>query len=118
MTLPFDIIVTPIRVIFTLFAIFAWTRAYQRWREHVFSYKELVFWTIVWGAAVVLIFTPGKTDFIARSLGVQRGSDAIFAFATVVLFYMVYRVYAKVDKLEKDLTKLVRNIAIRSSKKP
>lgn len=112
MTLPFDIVVTPIRAIFTLFALFAWSRAYLRWRERTFSYKEFFFWTVVWAAVVVFIFTPGKTDFIARSLGVGRGSDAFFAIGIVILFYMVYRLYAQVDELEKELTKLVRQLAL------
>lgn len=115
MPLPFDIVITPIRVIFTLFAIFAWSRAYLRWREHTFSYKELFFWTIVWVAVIVLIFTPGKTDFIARQLGVGRGSDAFFAIGIVILFYMVYRLYAIVDRLEKDFTKIVRILALRDA---
>lgn len=117
MTLPFDIVVTPIRAIFTLFALFAWSRAFLHWRQRIFSYKELLFWTVVWATAIVLIFTPGKTDFLASRLGVGRGSDAMLAIAITVLFYIVYRLYAKVDRLEKDVTKLIQRIAIQNRQK-
>jgi hypothetical protein len=112
MTLPFDIVVTPIRIIFTIFALFAWSRAYLRWQERLFTLKEFAFWTFVWVGVIVLIFTPGKTDFIAEWLGVGRGSDAIFAVGLVLIFYMVYRLYAKVDKLERDLAKLIQHLAL------
>lgn len=104
---------TPIGILFTFFALFAWSRAYQRWRDRTFSNNEFLFWSLIWAAAIFLILFPVKSDFLAELLGVGRGADAVFAIGLVVLFYMVYRVYAKLDKAEKDLARLVRALALK-----
>ena len=106
------LILTPISILVTFFALFAWSRAYQRWREKIFNHKELIFWTVIWFTAIFLSLYPVKSEFLAKILRIGRGSDAVFAIATIILFYSVYRLYAKTDKHEKDLARLVRELAL------
>jgi hypothetical protein len=108
---------TPFKVLMTVFVVFAWSRAFFRYQDKTFTWKELLFWTLLWGAALIFIYTPGKTNFIARLIGVGRGADAIFTVSILVLFYIVYRLYAQVDKIERDITELVRRLALERRKK-
>jgi len=109
--------IASIKIIFTVFAIFAWSRAFIRFQKRLMNIKELIFWSILWGGLTVLVFIPGKTDFLARLLGMKRGIDAMFFFGIIVLFYAVYRLYAKANNLEYELTQLVRKIAIQNTEK-
>lgn len=105
--------IAAIKIIFTLFAIFAWSRAFLRFKSKLMNIKELVFWTILWISATVLVFIPGKSDLLANLLGMNRGLDAMFFIGIVALFYAVYRLYAKMANFENEITELVRQIALK-----
>ncbi|MCL5407057.1 MAG: DUF2304 family protein [Patescibacteria group bacterium] len=106
-----------IKIIFTLFAVFAWSRVLIRFRSKDLNYKELIFWSFVWLLMIVLVFIPGKTNFLAKMLGMDRGNDAMFFLGIVALFYATYRLYVKINEQEKEITKLVRALALKNVKK-
>lgn len=106
-----------IKILFTLFAIFAWSRAVIRFYTKDLKLKELIFWSFIWAVMIVLVFIPGKTDFLARVLGMERGKDAMFFLGIVALFYASYRLYVKSNEQEKEITKLVRALALKNVKK-
>ena len=109
--------ISPIEIILTIFALFAWSRAILRFRIKMISQKEFIFWTIVWLSAIMIVFIPGKTTALALLLGMKRGLDAMVFIAIIVLFYTVYRLYVKVNETEIEITKLVRQIALNSKVK-
>jgi len=106
-----------IKIVFTAFALFAWSRAVIRFYSKDLNIKELFFWSFVWVAMIVLVYVPGKTNFLARILGMERGNDAMFFLAIAGLFYATYRLYVKTNEQEKEITKLVRALALKSVKK-
>lgn len=103
---------SPIKILLTIFAIFAWSRAFIKFRYKYMNRKELVFWTIIWVTAIVVVFIPGKTTTLARLLGMDRGFDAFVFIGIVVLFYIVYRLYVKANENDQIITNLVRQIAL------
>lgn len=107
---------SPIRILLTIFAIFAWTRVVLRFRDKLVNAKELAFWSIIWISAIVIVFIPGKTTALAKILGMGRGFDAMMFMAVIALFYAVYRLYIKMNETDQEITKLVRQIALRDQK--
>lgn len=103
-----------IKILFSLFALFAWTRAIIRFYHKDLILKELAFWTILWLGMVFLVFVPGKTNFLAKLLGMDRGNDAMFFLGIVALFYATYRLYVKTNEQEKEITRLVRALALKN----
>lgn len=106
-----------IKILFTLFALFAWSRAVIRFYSKDLNLKELIFWSLLWLMMIVLVFIPGKTNFLAKLLGMERGNDAMFFLGIVALFYASYRLYVKTNEQEKEITKLVRALALKNIKK-
>jgi small membrane protein len=81
------------------------------------SIVKILFWLIFWGAALVLIWLPqGTIDSIGQFFGVEKGLDLVVYMSIIILFYIVLRIYNKVDKLQKNITKLVREIAKSNAK--
>lgn len=103
-------------IILLLFAFFAWTRVFLRFRSGDTSIKWFVFWSIIWFGLVLIIFLPGKADFFTRVLGVSRAPDAMLTLAVVLLLYTVYRLYVKIDSLEGEITGLTRHITLSAIK--
>lgn len=106
-----------VKILFTLFAVFAFSRAIIRFNSKDLNFKELIFWSLIWLSMIVLVFIPGKTNFLAKTIGMERGNDAMFFLAIVALFYASYRLYVKSNEHEKEITRLVRNLALKNVKK-
>jgi len=106
-----------VKIVFTIFALFAWSRAVIRFYSKDLNFKELLFWSILWLAMIVLVFIPGKTNFLAKILGMERGNDAMFFLSIVALFYASYRLYVKSNEQDKEITKLVRALALKNVRK-
>lgn len=106
-----------IKIIFTLFALFAWSRAIIRFYSKDLNLKELIFWSLLWIGMIILVFIPGKTNFLAKVLGMERGNDAMFFLGIVALFYASYRLYVKGNEQEKEITRLIRVLALKNIKK-
>ncbi len=106
-----------IKIIFTLFALFAFSRAVIRFYAKDLNLKELIFWSFLWLAMIIMVFIPGKTNFLAKLLGMERGNDAMFFLGIVALFYASYRLYVKSNEQEKEITKLVRALALKNVRK-
>ena len=106
-----------IKIVFTLFVLFAWSRVIIRFRVKDLNIKELIFWSLVWISMIVLVFIPGKTNLLAKAMGMERGNDAMFFLGIVALFYATYRIYVKINEQDKEITKLVRALALKNVKK-
>ncbi|MCC2631973.1 MAG: hypothetical protein K0S20_672 [Patescibacteria group bacterium] len=95
-----------------IFIGFAWSRALLRYRDRIISVWELLFWTALWGAAATVIAWPGLTGLIAERAGIGRGSDLTVYGSIMLIFYLLFRVYIKIDLLQREITRLVRALAI------
>jgi len=73
--------------------------------------------TIFWSMVLLLIWFPGIMGWLGEITGVGRGVDVLIYLSIIFLFYYVLRQNSKIDKLEKDITKLVREIAKSNAKK-
>ena len=72
----------------------------------------------MWVVVVFVALMPQATDVLARIAGVERGADLVVYTAVVVLSYAVYRLMVRQQKLNEEVTELVRTIGIDRVTKP
>ena len=72
-------------------------------------------WGLLWIAAAVAIARPELTATVARLLGIGRGTDLVLYFAILFMIFGFFAVYVRLRRVESDLTKVVRELAIRSA---
>mgnify|MGYP001203859899 CR=1 FL=1 len=101
-----------IQIIIVLFALFALSRAFLRFKDNKLTKIEFVFWGLVWVVAIVLSFIPGILGFFSKILGIGRGTDLLIYLSIILLFYLIFRLYVKMESIRKDITLLVRKFAI------
>ncbi len=97
---------TIISIIIFIFCLFALSRVILRSRDNSISFRESLFWVILWTIIIIITAFPQSTDKISKILGVGRGVDASFFIAIITLFYVVFKLYIKIDSLDKNITKL------------
>lgn len=72
-------------------------------------------WGMLWIAAAVAIARPELTATIARALGIGRGTDLVLYVAILAMVFGFFAVYVRLRRIESDLTKIVRELAIRGA---
>lgn len=105
------------QIIATFFIGFALSRAYLRFRDGVIGLWSVAFWSVLWIGAGVFIYWPGLFEQFASVLGIGRIVDVFVYGGIMLLFYLMFRAYIKVQDLEGQITKLTRQLALQNLKK-
>ncbi|HDQ15974.1 MAG TPA: DUF2304 family protein [Bacteroidetes bacterium] len=108
---------TLLQIVVVAFAVFAISRAVLRFNDRRMGLTALVMWSVLWIGAMVVVLLPQTSFFFANILGIPRGADFVVYISIIALFYLMFRLYVKIDSVEKNVTLLVRETAIKKSKK-
>ena len=100
-----------IEIFVVIFAIFALSRIILRMREKAISYKMATFWLILWTIIIIFAFFPQISDKFAEYIGIGRGTDTAFFISILLLFYLMFRLYVKINMIDKDITELTIEIS-------
>jgi hypothetical protein len=63
------------------------------------------------GLAVFFILFPDYTNVIAAKLGVSRGADLMFYCCILFFLFILIKMFARIRRLEKKLTEIIRQKA-------
>ncbi len=101
-----------IKILIIAFILFAAYRTVSRFRQRDIAFRELLIWLIFWCLVGLVTIFPQKTDSIAQWLGVSRGADLLVYISIIVLFFAVFKIVVKQEKIERDITKIIRTKAL------
>ena len=104
-----------IQIFIIAFALFALSRVMAQFKKGGLTLAWLLFWVLFWIVAGVVTLLPQTSDAIANLVGVGRGADLIIYLSLVALFFLVFRMFVKIESVEQEITKLVRKLAIEES---
>ena len=61
----------------------------------------------------IIILLPDTTSFLAELVGVGRGADLVVYLSIVLIFYIIFQMTIKIEKIERNITKVVRTVAMK-----
>ena len=105
------------QVLVVVFVLFVVSRAVLRLKDNEITMGEFIFWILMWGIIAFVVFVPSVTSDISKVLGIGRGADFIIYISLLLLFYLVFRTYVKIEKVEQDITTIVREMSLREHRK-
>ncbi len=74
---------------------------------------EFVFWFLFWSFSLLAVIGIRYIDsFVARLGFSAAGVDVIVYFGVLILFYMVFRIRLRQERIDREITKISRTIAI------
>jgi hypothetical protein len=85
-----------------------------RYRRGGMKGLNLFLWLLFWIAVVVVVVQPNTTSWLANWLGVGRGVDIAMYLSILMLFYLLFRSFTKIEDLDRQLTRVVRANALRA----
>lgn len=105
------------QLLITIFVFFAISRVVLRFNEGKISFIALIGWLALWLWVELVVWIPGITTDAAKILGIGRGADLIIYSSIVALFYLIFRLYVKLEDTERQITKIVRMVALKKQPK-
>lgn len=100
------------QIITFLLIILIISRIVVRFIRHEISSREFIYWMFFWILAVAAILIPNALTRIANLLGIGRGTDLAFYGSFVIVAYVLFRMVVRLDRIERDITKVVRHLAL------
>ncbi|MFO0970286.1 MAG: DUF2304 domain-containing protein [Gemmataceae bacterium] len=107
---PFQWIAVPILFLILLFEVFNFLRRPGQRVQRFFR-------CLVWTAAAVTIAHPDYLQTLATSVGITRGADLVFYVFVLVFIVVSFYFYARYLRMERQLTQVVRHLAIHEARK-
>lgn len=103
---------TIIQILLICFFVYAAARVFFRYRADQISLGVSISWITFWIAAAFVVAVPDITYFFARKAGIGRGADLVTYVALALVFYMIFRLSVTSHRINKDITKISRKIAL------
>jgi hypothetical protein len=102
----------PAQFLLLAFVLAALAKVIHSYSQRRMPRADFLFWVLVWiGTAGVIIF-PAATSFLAHLLGIGRGADLIIYTSLLISFYLIFRLYLALVRLEQAITAVVRAMAL------
>lgn len=102
------------QVIGILIGILAMLLTILRFKDGEMSLGMLVVWSLIWLIVIFVSIYPESTSFLAKSAGIGRGLDFVLILGILLCFYLIFKLYNKLESTEEEITDLVRKIAIQN----
>jgi len=87
-------------------------RLYTRWQKKEITLVEFLEWLALWLVAAIITLLPQVASYLANVVGVGRGSDLVVYLAILLVFYLLFKIFVRLERFDKQLTKIVRHLAI------
>jgi len=107
--------ITVLPVVFTIlsFGVIA-TRIVRFVRkEQGQTFFKLLLTIIVWGGISYISLFPAHIRYLSRQFGFGENLNTFIFFGFVAVFVVLFRLMAVVEKLEKQITEIVRKNALK-----
>jgi hypothetical protein len=105
------------QIVILLVILLGLQRTFIKYRRRVFNWQWTLVWTIFWLLLAALVIYPELTNIVAHRIGVGRGVDVAIYFGILILFFLVFKIFTRLNETDKKLSKLVKNLAIEKARK-
>ena len=80
--------------------------------------RVVVLWLALWALGATTVLWPSSTALAAHALGIGRGADLLLYLSVLVMIAAFFYTYTRFKRVERQLTLLVRRLAVQTAKEP
>lgn len=104
-----------LQIIITLFTILVLSKLFRQRQQNKITLAAFFSWLLLWLFVLVVFWQPDTTSYLANLLGIGRGVDLVVYLSILIIFYLLFKIFVRLNKLDSDLTKLVRAEALKKN---
>ncbi|MEK7166705.1 MAG: DUF2304 family protein [Patescibacteria group bacterium] len=98
----------------SFFLLFALSRVIFQVRSGKLTTGAFLFWSSLFVFALTGVLEPELTSHVAKVLGIGRGADVVIYASIALIFYLIFRLSIALEETRREITELVRNIALKN----
>jgi len=98
----------------SLIGILAIFQGYSKYKKSQYNLKVFVFWTFAWTSMIIFALFPSVTTYLSKILKLDRPVDAVLYPSIVLLYYLVFVLYMKIENYNKQLTRIIQKDAVQN----
>lgn len=84
-----------------------------RYRQRKIGTLGFLLWLVLWITAAVVIMFPDSTMVVARLSGIGRGTDLVLYLSVILILYLLFKVYVRLEQVDREITQIIRAFALR-----
>ncbi|MFH1183127.1 MAG: DUF2304 domain-containing protein [Candidatus Moraniibacteriota bacterium] len=113
--MPFHLYQIAISII-AIFMIYQGVDNFVKGKHHPTILKLLVR-VVVWGGMAVVAIFPDITVLLAKLIGIEGNLNAVILTGFILVFLMIFKLLSAIERVESQLSDVVRNDALKAIKK-
>lgn len=103
-----------VKIISLVLGLMVISKTYLDYKKKNESFFMFFFWTVAWiGIIIVSLFPEIIVAALQVSKEQQIGTGTFLGVAIVFLFFVIYRVYIKANRLEKKIHDMVMKLGLK-----
>lgn len=67
---------------------------------------------IFWSAVLLAVIFHEETNKLAHFFNITRGADFLIYMALIAIFYVLFRIFERLETIERNMTTVVRRLAL------
>ena len=107
----------PIQILGILFGLAMLYVTYDYYRRKGLDLKDIAGWVVLWCSFILLVLFPTALVFISQKLNLTGAIDLIMIVSFVVMIYLIFNLYNRIKKIERNTEKMVEVIALRDGER-
>jgi hypothetical protein len=97
--------------------VVAWLIVLLKLRQKKITLGEFLLWSALWSVLFIFSEFPWIPSYMAHIVGISRGVDLVVYTSIFILFFVVFKIYVRIESQDRKITELVRQSAIKRAKK-
>jgi hypothetical protein len=107
--------ISPAQFVLLSLAVLIIGTVIRRYRQKRITTFAFLLWFILWSGAAIVILFPKTTVVVARLLGIGRGADLVLYLSVILILFLIFRVYVRLEQFDSEMTQIVRDLALREA---
>ena len=107
----------PIQILGVLLGLAMLYITYDYYKKRGLELKDIAGWMVLWCVFILVVLFPAVLLFISQKLNLTGAIDLIMIVSFVVMIYLVFNLYNRIRKIERNMEKMVEVIALRDEEK-
>ncbi len=103
-----------LQILITLFIVFILYKLFRQKQNNKISYIAFSIWFLLWLVVLVVFWQPESASYLANILGIGRGADLAIYLSVIAIFYLLFRIFIRLNKIDSEITKLSRKDALKN----
>jgi len=100
------------QVILSAIVLFILFKTYHAYKKDKISTSFALLWVWFWMLVLLFINWQSLLTRIANFIGIGRGVDLATYISIILIFYLIYKIFTKLEDINHKLTKIIRQKAL------